>query len=80
MVEIEDAFLLPHHPLDVKPAGNAYTAQRKLENPLQNLPDEVVISILELLDPPTLLSLGQVCKAFFAFSRVDDLWKASCIE
>ena len=73
------SFSLPRHPLGVKPAGNVYTATTKLHIPFWRLPDELVIEILEYLDPVSLLRLGLSCKALYAFSRLDELWKAFCI-
>lgn len=77
---MDQALCLPLHPLGVKPAGNAYTSTQSLSNPLQSLPDGLVVQILELLDFRSLLDLGRVCKALFAFSRMDELWKTFCLE
>ena len=44
------------------------------------LPDEVIIQVLESLDATSLQCLGCTCKALYAFSRFEDLWKTLCIE
>ena len=77
---MEESFYLPRHPLDIKPSGNAYTIAKSIRSPFQQIPDELLIQILELLNPKDLLRLGQTSKALFAFSRNDELWKAFCIE
>ena len=69
-------FSLPRHPLDIKPTGNVYTATKSLSTPFWQLPDELVVQILEYLDPKSLLRVGTTCKALFAFSRLDEFWKA----
>ena len=71
------------HPLRIKPSGNAYTANNDLRLAAglwKSLPDEIWILILELLDPCSLNTLGLTCKALFAFSRFEDLWKAFCVQ
>jgi hypothetical protein len=74
---------IPPHPFGVKPLGNQYTATRSAKDNLgrfQKFPDEVLILLLEYLDGPLLRSLGSTCKALFAFTRVEDLWKTLFIE
>ena len=44
------------------------------------LPDELIIQVLESLDATSLQCLGSTCKALYAFSRFEDLWKTLCIE
>ena len=71
------------HPLGIKPSGNAYTANNDLRLAAgfwTLLPDEIWIQILELLGPCSLNTLGLTCKALFAFSRFEDLWKAFCVQ
>ena len=78
---VDDCDVLPSHPLDVKPEGNAYTIDSRL-NIRQNsglfaiLPDELLMHFLEYLDAHQLLALGSACKTLFAFSRFDDLWRS----
>ena len=76
----DTSFSLPRHPLGVKPAGNVYTSAQTSRVPLLQLPDELLVHILEYLDTVTLTKLGLTCKAFFAYSRLDDLWKTFCVE
>ena len=71
--------VVPLHPLGIKPAGNAYTSSTNIRSTMgifASLPDELIIQVLEYLDSTSLLQLGATCKAFYAFSRLDDLWKA----
>ena len=44
------------------------------------LPDELIIQVLESLDGSSLQCLGSTCKALYAFSRFEGLWKTLCIE
>lgn len=70
---------IPSHPLGVKPSGNALLATWSLRNAIgtfQHLPDELILLLLETLDGPSLLSIGRTCKAFYAFTRAEELWKA----
>ena len=79
----EGPLAVPSHPLKVKPAGNAYASEANIKcatGLFFILPDELTVSILEYLGPTTLLQLGSTCKAFFAFSRLEELWKTLCIE
>lgn len=80
----EDTILkVPPHPLGIKPAGNAYTAQDDLKSVagcFSHLPDELVVQVLEFLDSTALVRLGATCKALYAFCRFDDLWKTLLVE
>lgn len=79
----DSIFTMPLHPLDIKPAGNAFTAVENLKlsaGLFSNLPDDLVIQILDLLGHRLLISLGGTCKALYAFCRFDDLWKTLFIE
>ncbi|KAE8149961.1 hypothetical protein BDV25DRAFT_140281 [Aspergillus avenaceus] len=70
---------IPGHPLGVKPSGNALLAEENLRAAIgtfKSLPDELISMLLESLDGPSLLRIGQTCKAFYAFTRAEDLWKA----
>ncbi|KAJ5520446.1 hypothetical protein N7463_000899 [Penicillium fimorum] len=70
---------IPSHPLGVKPSGNALLATWSLRNAIgtfQHLPDELILLLLEHLDGPSLLRIGRTCKAFYAFTRAEELWKA----
>lgn len=70
---------IPCHPLGVKPSGNALVATSNLRDAIGTfniLPDELIQLCLECLDSTSLLSLGRTCKALYAFTRSEDLWKA----
>ena len=70
--------MVPAHPLNVKPLGNAFTTDDNIRTRAGSfalLPDELIAQIMEWLDPFRLLQLGCTCKALYAFSRQEDLWK-----
>jgi hypothetical protein len=70
---------IPCHPLGVKPSGNALLANENLRHAIGTfnlLPDELILMLLESLDGPSLLRFGRTCKAFYAFTRSEELWKA----
>lgn len=70
--------VLPPHPLDVRPAGNAYTSKINLRSAtgfFRQLKDELINEILEYLDAQSLIQIGSTCKALYAFSRSEELWK-----
>ncbi|KAF1989655.1 Clavaminate synthase-like protein [Aulographum hederae CBS 113979] len=74
---------IPPHPLGIKPSGNAYTSSvdhKAAAGNFAKLPDELLIQLLELLEAPDLIRLGQVCKALYAFTRAEELWKALFVE
>ena len=78
-----DSLTLPSHPLRIKPAGNVYTTTENIKlatGLLMGLPDELIIQVLDSLDAASLKQLGCTCKALYAFSRFEDLWKTLCIE
>ena len=75
--------VVPSHPLGIKPAGNAYSATENIKlatGVFTALPDELIIQLLEFLDATSLKRLGCTCKALYAFSRLEELWKTLCIE
>jgi hypothetical protein len=70
---------IPSHPLGVKPSGNALLATWSLRDAIGTfrlLPDELILLLLEYLDGSSLLGIGRTCKAFYAFTRAEELWKA----
>lgn len=78
-----DTTFVPLHPLGVKPSGNAFTADSNIRTAIgsfSQIPDELIVLILETLDQETLVNLGTTCKTFYAFSRTEDLWKALFIQ
>lgn len=79
----EEPAVIPPHPLGIKPAGNALTANANLKAKagyFSILPDELLAQFLECLDAPALLRLGGTCKALYAFTRFDELWRALFTE
>ena len=69
---------IPYHPLGVKPSGNGLIAEwtlRTAAGNLATLPDELILLLLEYLDCFSLLRLGAACKALYAFTRSEGLWK-----
>jgi hypothetical protein len=73
------ATALPSHPLGIKPAGNALTASENIKSrcgSFARLPDELLSHILESFDADTLIRLGSTCRALYAFTRLDELWRA----
>ncbi|CAI7657017.1 hypothetical protein N7533_001144 [Penicillium manginii] len=74
---------IPSHPLGVKPSGNALLATWSLRDTIGSfklLPDELILILLEGLDGHSLLRLGRTCKAFYAFTRAEEIWKALFVE
>lgn len=74
---------VPHHPLGIKPLGNAFTASRNIKlaaGIFANIPDEIIIQVLDFLDARSLLRLGASCKALYAFCHFDEHWKALFIR
>ncbi|KAF2806725.1 Clavaminate synthase-like protein [Mytilinidion resinicola] len=82
-VEEGDAVTIPSHPLGIRPSGNAYTASHDIKTacgPFARIPDELLITLLEGLDAQELVRLGSTCKAFYAFTRLEELWRTLFIE
>ncbi|EEP82825.1 conserved hypothetical protein [Uncinocarpus reesii 1704] len=74
---------IPTHPLGVKPSGNGLTASWTLRSSIGYfgiLPDELISLLLESLDAKALRRLGATCKALYAFTRSEELWKGIFIE
>lgn len=74
---------IPCHPLGVKPSGNALLASWNLRPAIgtfQILPDELIVIVLEWFDGASLLNIGRTCKAFYAFTRAEELWKGLFVE
>lgn len=79
----KDSALVRRHPLGVRPSGNALTARVNLKSAFglfARLPEELLASILETLDAPTLLRLGSACRGLHAFTRSEELWRALFVE
>ena len=76
-------FAIPPHPLGVKPLGNVYTGgsnAKQRTGSLALLNDEIISSILELLDGFSLTTTGKTCKFLYAFTSLDDIWKSLFLE
>lgn len=75
---------IPPHPLGIKPLGNKYISTvgdaRNCIGSLRGLPDEMLMQLLEYLDPRTLRLLGYTCKFLFACCMSDDIWKTTFLE
>ena len=70
---------VPSHPLGIKPLGNAYTATENIKSRcgvFARLPDELLNHLLETLDASALVRLGSTCKALYAFTGADELWRS----
>ena len=75
--------VIPCHPLGIKPLGNLYLARRNIKEAaglFYSIPDDLLIQILEFLEPLPLLKLGASCKALWAFSRHEDLWRTQYVK
>ena len=72
------------HPLLVKPSGNAITSNgidlRASMGTLGQLPDALVLVLLEFLDQRSLANLGTTCRALFAYTTYDQLWRDLAVE
>lgn len=82
-VEGGDSTAVRRHPLGVRPSGNAFTSKINLKaacGTFALLPDEILASFLEYLQPSDLLRLGSTCRALHAFTRSEELWKAIFVE
>ena len=81
----DDCDILPSHPLNVRPEGNAYTEESKV-NIRQNsglfahLPDELLLHFLDYLDAYQLIALGSTCKVLYAFAYFDELWRSLFVQ
>lgn len=81
--EAGDSSLVIQHPLGVRPSGNALTSRVNLKaacGSLAALPDEMLIQLLETFEAPDLLRLGGTCRALYAFTRSEELWRALFVE
>jgi hypothetical protein len=77
------ATAVPRHPLDIKPSGNAYTASENIKarcGSFASLPDELLNHIFESFDADALVRLGSTCQALYAFTRLDELWRALFVK
>ncbi|KAK2748344.1 hypothetical protein FQN57_001002 [Myotisia sp. PD_48] len=81
--ESESPVAIPSHPLGIKPSGNSLTSTfniRPCMGAFALLPDELLSLLLESFGASELRSLGSTCKALYAFTRAEDLWKTLFVE
>jgi hypothetical protein len=75
---------IPIHPMGIKPLGNQYFADgpnaRQYTGAIGQLPDEMILHLLEYFDATSLRKLASTCRFLYAFGQLDDLWKALFIE
>ncbi|KAI0877532.1 F-box domain-containing protein [Hypoxylon argillaceum] len=75
---------IPIHPMGIKPLGNQYFTNgpsvRQYTGTVGQLPDEMILHLLEYLDATSLRKLASTCRFLYAFGQLDDLWKALFIE
>ena len=80
----DDGGEIPHHPLRIKPSGNALTASYNLRDTSTGifamLPDELLMQILGLLDAQSLVNLGGTSKGMYGFCRAEELWRPLVTE
>ena|ERR1700760_3111630 len=81
----DDCDIVPSHPLNVRPEGNAYTVEskhiiRQNSGLFTHLPDELLLHFLDYLDAHQLIALGSTCKALYAFAYFDELWRSLFVQ
>lgn len=79
----EDGASVRRHPLGVRPSGNAFTSSVNVKHAAGSfslLPDELIASFLESLEPQDLLRLGGTCRALHGFTRNEELWRTLFVE
>ncbi|RKF71693.1 F-box protein [Golovinomyces cichoracearum] len=70
--------LIPKHPSGIRPLGNQFltTINVKISaGYFRKFPEVLLVTLLEFLNPITLLKLGSTCKYLHAFCRLDSLWR-----
>src|ERR1700761_1800483 len=73
------------HPLGVKPSGNALTltAFHNAYHSMglfRRLSDTLLLVVLEHLDHHGLVKLGSTCRALYAYSTYDQLWRDLAVD
>lgn len=74
---------VPKHPIGIRPLGNQILASdadlEKIKNSagtlFNSLPDDLILSILGMLDKESLMNASQVSKFWYAFTTFDDIWR-----
>lgn len=75
--------VIPCHPAGIKPNGNVYVASHNIKKAaglFSYFADELLIQILEFVEPLSLIQLGATCKALWAFTRFEDLWRTHFVK
>ena len=78
-----DQTVVRRHPLGIRPSGNALTSSTNSKRScghFARLSDELLLQLLEALQPAQLLRLGATCRALHAFTRSEELWRALFVE
>ncbi|KAI0553625.1 hypothetical protein F4679DRAFT_529910 [Xylaria curta] len=82
--ELSGVDSIPIHPMGIKPLGNQYFANgpnaRQYTGAVGQLPDEMILHLLEYLDAESLRQLASTCRFLYAFGQLDDLWKSLFLE
>ena len=81
--EVCSESIIPQHPMGIKPTGNQFVAGHNIKataGMFSYLPDELLIQLLESLEPLALLRLGATCKALYGFSRFEDIWRTQFLK
>ena len=81
--EVCSESVIPQHPMGIKPTGNQFVAGNNIKaaaGMFSYLTDELLIQLLESLEPSPLLHIGATCKALYAFSRFDDTWRTQFLK
>lgn len=79
----DNATSVPPHPWGIRPSGNVYDAKFNLMHSCRlfaQLPEELLLEILEFLDAKQLQVLGATCKALSAYCASEELWKTLFTE
>lgn len=75
--------IIPQHPIGIKPAGNQFVAGPNIKaaaGVFSYVPDELLIQLFEFVGPMSLLQVGATCKALYAFTRFEDLWRTQFLK
>ncbi|KAJ2986786.1 hypothetical protein NUW58_g4862 [Xylaria curta] len=75
---------IPIHPMGIKPLGNQYFADgpsaRRNTGAVGQLPDEMILHLLEYLDATSLRKTASTCRFLYAFGQLDELWKTLFLD
>ncbi|KAI0203892.1 hypothetical protein F4808DRAFT_416187 [Astrocystis sublimbata] len=75
---------IPTHPMGLKPLGNLYFSNgpnaRGHTGFVGQLPDEMILHVLEYFDSDSLRCFASTCRFLYAFGQLDDPWKTLFLE